>query len=151
MAKLSVYAIIAGIVLFISANGEAGVYSDDLSRCLVESSTSSDKLVLVKWMFTAMSLHPAVKSIASVSAKQLDDSNKETSELFIKLITETCKGQTIKAITYEGAEAIQSSFTVFGQVAAKELFSNPDVAAGMAGLEKYMDAKQLQKTLGVGQ
>ena len=87
--------------------------------------------------------------MASVSAKQLDNSNKETADLSVKLLTETCKDQTIKSIKYEGEVAIQSSFSVFGQVAAKELFSNPDVAAGMAGLEKYMDAKKINETLGI--
>lgn len=131
-----------------SSNVNAGAYSDDLSRCLVESSSSADKPVLVKWMFTAMSLHPAVKSIASVSAQQVDISNREVANLFVKLVTETCKDQTIKAIKYEGNVALQSSFSILGQVAAKELFSNPDVAAGMAALEKYMDTEKIKKILG---
>jgi hypothetical protein len=149
MKKRAIYPVIAGVIFLFSSSVNAGVYSDDLSRCLVESSTSSDKLSLVKWMFTAMSLHPAVKSMASVSAKQLDNSNKEAADLFVKLLTVTCKDPAIKAIKYEGEVAIQSSFSVFGRVAAKELFSNPDVAAGMAGLEKYMDAEKIKESLGI--
>lgn len=112
------------------------LYSDDLSRCLVESSTSADKLTLVKRMFTAMSLHPAVKSMSNVSDKQIDNSNKEVAALFVKLVTVACKEQTIKAIKYEGQSAIQSSFNLLGQVAAKELFSNSDVVAGMFGIKR---------------
>jgi len=149
MNKILIYLIIVGIIFLFFSGANAGVYSDDLSRCLIESSTPSDKMVLVKWMFTAMSLHPAVKSIASVSTKQIDNANKETADLFIKLLTRSCKEQAIKAIKYEGAVALQSSFGVFGQVAAKELFSNPDVAAGMAGLNKYMNTKEINKTLEV--
>ncbi len=147
MNKILIALIIAGVMLLFSSGANAGVYSDDLSRCLVESSTPSDKMVLVKWMFTAMSLHPAVKSIASVSKKQLDISNKETGDLLVKLLTISCKEQAIKAIKYEGAAALHSSFNVFGQVAAKELFSNPDVAAGMAGLNKYMNSEEINKAL----
>jgi hypothetical protein len=149
MKRFSIYSVVAGIVFLFSSIVSAGVYTDDLSRCLVESSTSSDKIVLVKWMFTSMSLHPAVKSMASVSAKQLDNSNKETADLFVKLLTKTCKDQTVKAIKYEGEVAIHSSFNVFGQVAAKELFSNPDVAAGMSGLEKHLDGNKIKEALGI--
>jgi len=31
-----------------------------------------------------------------------------------------------------------------GQIAGKELFANPEVAAGMAHFEKYFDAKKLE-------
>ena len=149
MKKYSIYSVIAGIMFLFSFSVNAGVYTDDLSRCLVESSTSSDKLTLVKWIFTAISLHPAVKSIATVSAKQIDNSNKEAADIFVKLVTETCKDQTVKAIKYEGEIAIQTSFGVLGQVAMMELLSNPEVAAGMAGLQKYMDAEKIKSALGV--
>ena len=118
MKRCLVVSIIAGIIFSFSSRSNAGIYSDDLARCLVESSTPSDKIILVKWMFTPMSLHPAVKSIASVSDEQVDKSNKEAADTIVKLITETCKDQTVKAIKYEGEAAIRSSFNVFGNVAA---------------------------------
>ncbi len=149
MKAFSLSSVFAAALLLLSANAHAGVYSNDLSRCLVESSTSEDKLTLVKWMFTAMSLHPAVKSIASVSPEQVDKANHDVANLFVKLITRTCKNETMKAMKYEGDVALKTSFNLFGQVAAKELFSNPQVAAGMAGLVKYLDAKEIKDTLGV--
>jgi len=36
-------------------------------------------------------------------------------------------------------------------IAAQELFANPDVAAGMARLEKYMDADKRNKTLSISE
>jgi len=96
MKKHSICSIIAGFMFLFSSSVNAGMFSDDLSRCLVESSTSSDKLILVKWMFIAISLHPAVKSMVSVSAEQLDNSNKEIADLFVKLLTETCVSGAVK-------------------------------------------------------
>lgn len=130
-----------------SPTASAGVYTNDLARCLVSSSTPADKLTLVKWMFTAMSLHPGVKSMASVSPAQVDAENKAMADLFTKLMTRTCKTQAADAVKYEGGEAIKAGFKVLGQVAAKELFAEPHVAAGMAGLVKYMDMKKLQAVL----
>lgn len=133
-----------------SGSAGAGMYTDDLSRCLVDSTTSADKLTLVKWMFAAMARHPAVKTLASVSDAQMDSANKETATLFMKLVTNTCRAQTQKAVKYEGQAALQSSFQVFGQVAAAELFQNQDVAEGMSGLSKYFDEKKLQDVVGSG-
>ncbi len=148
MRKFALYCVVTGFILLSSSGVNAGVYTDDLSRCLVESSSSSDKLTLVKWMFTSISLHPAVKSIASVSPRQVDDSNKKMADLTVRLITETCKNETIKAMKYEGDTAIKTSFTVLGQVAAKELFNDPNVATALAGLGKHIDTEKIKKALG---
>ncbi len=137
-----------GLVMFFSSHSYAGLFTDDLSRCLVSSTSAADKISLVKWMFTAAALHPAVSSIASVSKEQLDEANKKTAQLFEKLLTKSCREQTIKAVKNEGTAAIQSGFQVLGQVAARELFTSPEVAAGMAGLEKHFDAKKLEEVFG---
>ena len=125
----------------------AGPYTDDLSRCVVELTTPEDRADLVRWMFAAMSLHPAVKSIAAVTPEQLDAANKQTAGLFMKVLTESCREKAAKANTYEGPAAIETSFRLLGQVAMKELFSSPEVAAGMAALEKYADAEKLKSAL----
>lgn len=59
-------------------------------------------------------------------------------------LTDSCKTQAQKALRFEGPATIQSSFTVLGQVAGAELFSNPLVAREMAGIEKFVDSKQLE-------
>jgi hypothetical protein len=122
----------------------AGPYADDLAKCLVASTTQEDRLTLVKWMFAAASLHPAVKSFTSVTEKQLDEGNKSTAELFMKLLTDSCKSEAERALQYEGPQTFQTSFQVLGQVAGKELFSSPEVAVAMAGLEKYVDKEKLE-------
>lgn len=127
----------------------AGPYTNDLSKCIVESTTTNDRTAMVKWMFSAISLHPAVKPIASISEEKLKEANKQTAELFMKLLTESCIEQAQKAIKYEGQIAIQSSFRILGQVASQEMFSNPEVAAGISGLEKYFDKEKLESSLGI--
>jgi len=135
--------LVLAISLTISSLSQAGVYSDDFSRCLVESSTPSDKSNLVKWMFTSMALHPDVASMSSVTSQQRDSANKNAAEMITKLMTETCVTEAKKAIQYEGLLAIQQGFDVFGQVAGLELFTNPNVAQALYGLEKYMDNEKL--------
>lgn len=132
-----------------SLSAQAGVYSDDLSRCLVESSTEKDKALLVKWMFTSMALHPDVASMANVTQAQRDAANKDAADMFARLMTMTCLEQSKKAIQYEGAAAVEQGFNAFGQVAGKELFAHPNVAQALAALQNHIDTKKLEIALGL--
>jgi hypothetical protein len=95
-------------------------------------------------MFVALANHPAVKSVASVSKTQSDEANKTTGKLFMRLLTTSCKDDTVRALRYEGAEAIQAGFGVLGQVAGRELMTSPHVTASLAGMEKHLDTNRLQ-------
>ncbi len=127
----------------------AGPYTDELSKCLVRTTTSTEKTLLVKWMFATMALHPDVKGLASVSDERRAELNKSTARLFEDLLTKGCVSQTREALKYEGQSAIEASFSVLGQVASRELFANPKVAGGLAEFGKYFDSERLQKELGL--
>lgn len=147
---MTAYSRAVGATLLLGALGclqpaHAGPYTDDLSKCLVSSTSKDDRASLVTWMFSAASLHPAVKSIASVTPRQLDDANKKAGELFMRLLTDSCKSQTQQAMQYEGPNTIQASFQVLGQVAGQELFTSPEVSGAMAGLAKYIDEAKLKE------
>ena len=122
----------------------AGVYTDDLSRCLVEKTTKEEKTALVQWIFVAMAQHPSVSALQKVTAEDVRLYNSKAGALFTKLLTETCVETSKKAIKYEGAVAIQAAFQVLGQAAAGELFVHPDVTKVMSGLEEFLDGNKLE-------
>jgi hypothetical protein len=129
----------------------AGPYSDELAKCLVRSTTDSDKNYLVKWMFASAALHPEVKSIAAITDAQRDELNRNAARLFERLITDSCLTETQEALRFEGRVTIQSSFQVLGQVAARGLFSDPAVAKSMTDFSNYLDKQKLEKVFGPGQ
>ncbi len=131
------------------ATAFAGPYTDDLTKCLVESTTVSDRVKFVKWMFFAISMHPVAKNYASISEEQILETSKQTANLVMKLLTESCREKAQKAIKYEGQTALQKSFQTLGQIAAQDIFTNPEVAAVMSGLEKNLDGEKLRSTLGI--
>jgi len=133
------------LVVGTASSGTAGPYGDSLSKCLVESTTAAQKTTLVRWMFAMMALHPDVQSGSAVTPEQRTAISKETGQLFLRLLTETCASQTRDAIRYEGSATVQSSFSLLGQVAARELFTHPRVAAGLSELTKYLDEKKLKE------
>src|SRR5271170_5839280 len=126
------------------SSASAGVYADDLGKCLVASTNKDDRSNLIRWLFVAAAHHPAVKPIAAISPAQQDESDKAMGGLIMKLLTDTCKVDAQKAIQYEGPITIQIAFEVLGKVAGQELFSSPEVTANLKGLAKYIDGEKIK-------
>ena len=145
--KFSITIPAAILALFVAVTANAGVYADDMSRCLVNSSSAADRGAFVKWLFSALALNPDVESMAVISSNQRDEINKNAAALLQKLITVTCRTEVQKAVKYEGPQTIQQAFQVFGQVAGRELMTSPRVAEGMVGLEKYIDEKKMKDVM----
>ena len=130
-----------------STGVRAGVYGDDLTKCLVSSTTDADKALLMKWIFSAMSLNKEVAGYVDMPADVREGINKDAGGLYMRLLTDSCKSQTRDAFKYEGQAAIGAAFTVLGQVASQGLFGDPAVAAGMADMIKHIDEDKLKAVL----
>ncbi len=120
--------------LFVTG-AQAGVYADDLTKCLVRSASPADQTDLVKWVFAAMAMHPDVKPYAKFTEAEHAALTKKASDLMIRLITVDCHTESVAAIKYEGAPSFEESFKVLGEVAFRGLMSDPNVMQGMSGLE----------------
>jgi hypothetical protein len=141
-------ALLAAAALLAPWAAAAGPYSDDLSKCLVRSTGEDEKRTLVKWIFAAVALHPEVAEISSVTPAQRAEMTRNTAKIFEKLLVDSCRAEVQQAVQYEGPQTIGASFQVLGQVAARELFANPNVSASMADLGKYIDQKRLAEAMG---
>ena len=122
---------------------QAGVYTDDLSKCLVRSSSTDDQVALASWVFAAMSLHPSVSAYVSMSDARRDTINRQAGKLMMRLITVDCRKETTTALKYEGAATMEAAFGVLGQVAMRDLMTDPKVGQDMASLGKYLDPAAL--------
>ncbi len=122
----------------------AGPYTDDLSKCLVASTTVDDRVALVKWMFISFAAHPSVAGIANTKPADIERANADFGALLMRLLTSSCREKTQVALKYEGSAAIQLSFQVLGQVAGMELARNPDVQARMSGISKQIDESKIK-------
>jgi hypothetical protein len=68
--------ILATILFFGAAHcATAGLYSDEMAKCLIASTTQSDKTNLVRWLFATAALHPDVSSIAAATKEQRAEMN----------------------------------------------------------------------------
>lgn len=99
----------------------------------------------MRWIFSVFSASPVVGSYSNVSAQQRDAANQQTAELMQRLLLVDCKGQTIEALKYEGASAIETSFGVLGQVAVRGLMGDASVMKEMEGFGAKFDEKKMSK------
>jgi hypothetical protein len=132
-------AILAGTALPASA----GVYGDDVTRCIVKSTSDDDHIILVRWVFAAMALHPAIKTYASVSEVDRAGFNKQVGDMVTRLLTKDCRKETVTALKYEGTGFMEQSFKALGEIAMGGLMAAPEVNAGFAELTKAMDLKAI--------
>ena len=131
-------------LLLVTTTAGAGPYTDDLSKCLVASSTEADRVALVRWIFISMAAHPDVSSISSAKPADVETANAEMGRLVMKLLTDTCREKVQVATKYEGLAALQGSFQVLGTVATSELMTNPAVQGRLAGFMKHVDTNALK-------
>jgi hypothetical protein len=115
-----------------------------MAKCLVSSSSQEDQTTLVVFIFQALALHPAIKSYANVTDAQRSATSRRIGELMQRLLTVDCRKQTVAALKYEGTSTIESAFNVLGQAAARSLFSDPAVTAGMADVANGVDQTKMQ-------
>lgn len=145
MGRLSKIAVLAFAILLHGSFAWAGVYADDLGKCLVKSSSPDDQLALVKWIYSAMSTHPAVKPYSNFTPNQVAALNKNAGLLFQRLLTVDCRTEAVAALKYEGAPAFQSSFSLLGQIAMRSLMTEPHVAQNFANFAKGLDNKKMKE------
>jgi len=122
----------------------AGPYADDMAKCMVNSTSPADRTLLVKWLFSLVTLHPDLQSMAAVTPKQRDDLTRQASALLQRLLTESCQKETRAALRNEGQQTIEYAFTVLGQVAGRGMMGDPRVADGARAVEKYLDEKKIK-------
>lgn len=126
-----------------STSAVAGLFADEMGKCLVKSTTAADRNVLVQWIFAGFSSHPETKSLSLISDTQREELDKKIAKLIETLLTESCKKETQDAIQYEGPKVFESSFAVLGTVAGNELYANPSVAASMSTFSKYLNKQKV--------
>jgi hypothetical protein len=133
-------------VLF-TASCWAGPYGDDLKKCLVESTSKRDNIVLVRWLSKALLAHPEVKDLAVIPNAKAVQIDKDFARYVERLLGENCSAQFANVIRYEDQDAIRKSFEFLGQVAMKELMDNAQVQEAVTGVLKQLDMEKLGRAI----
>jgi hypothetical protein len=110
----------------------AGVYGDELTKCVVSSLTDADKVLFAKYVFAAMAEHPTVKPMANIGTEVNASLDRDASALIARLMYTDCRKQMVDVVKFEGIDAAVPAFSMVGQVAMRYLMTDPAVGARMA-------------------
>jgi hypothetical protein len=140
--------IAAGACLAISlaaSEAQAGIYTDDLARCIVKASSPQDRRDFVIFVFAAMSAHPDVQQYSKMTEAERDEYARKTSKLMERLLIVDCRKEAVIAIKYEREQSLSKAFSVLGETAMVDLMSNPQVEKVFNRLAEAFDATSWDK------
>jgi hypothetical protein len=125
--------------LLAGAPATAGVYTDDLSKCLVKSTSESDRSDLVKFIFVALAGYPSIKDLTSVTAAQRAGFTLRYVAIFERMLFVDCRKEAVDAVKFEGTGALEQSSVVLGETAMRQLMSGPGFAAVTSDVAAHLD------------
>jgi hypothetical protein len=138
--KLATLAVLAAC----SASGAQAQVQDDqvlahaLGQCFVDKTTGADRIVVMRWMVGALASAPQTADMVRVDPARKIEVDKGMAALFTRLIAVDCVEQArpiFKSKNHEGIEAAGGSL---GDIALKELMTNPDAAKAMETFTAYL-------------
>ena len=147
LLRTAAFAAVLAAGLPLASGAFAGPAGDALQACLDNATTSEDHLILDRWIFAIISLHPGVASMSTVTDAQREDINKKAGALVTRLMAVDCAPQLHAAITKEGTDAVDDAFGNLGKVAMRDLMSDPKVHDGASGLAGYLDMDKIKAAM----
>ena len=124
----------------------AGPTVDQLSDCLMKSTTATDKTTVLQWTFVALGNHPDLKAFSNVTATQKEALDKNLATVLQRILVEQCSAQTKAVIQADGIQAVGESFQQLGQITGEEIVKNTEVKQQLNGLLRYVDLNKMVTT-----
>lgn len=136
-------------VVFISFSNKAysGPFTDNLTRCIVVSTSDDDYKKLVNWIFRLVAEHPhIISNIGEVYSKvQKANADGNIAEIFTELLTKRCRKEAVQAFKYEEDIAFFESFKTLGEVAMQKMMEDPAVSKSAELFTKYLDVGAIEE------
>lgn len=136
-------ALVSALVFSTASPALAGVFGDDLQRCLVTKMTDQDRTTLMRWMLSVISSDPQLKSLTTITDGQRVKINTDAASVIQRLAIEDCRTQAFAAVKQEGPETLGTAFNVLGQSAARQMFASPEAQAELQKLGTGFDQPRL--------
>ena len=138
--------LISAILLGTTQVAMAGPTVDQLSDCLMKSTTATDKTTVLQWTFVALGNHPDLKAFSNVTATQKEALDKNLATVLQRILVEQCSAQTKAVIQDEGLQAVGDSFQALGKTTGEEILKNPEINNQLKGVLRYIDLNRVAQT-----
>jgi hypothetical protein len=141
MRSLGIFAL---LFCTVATSAEAGVFTDDLSRCLVSKSTEADKGKFMGWMFSAVSADPGLQKFTNLDRAKRNQLAKDAADVFQRLLLVDCRKEAVAALRAEGDNTIEQSFGALGRAATQQMFQSQEAQTELDALGKNFDTEKIK-------
>ena len=133
------------IFFFIQTNSFSGEYLNKFANCLMQNTTERDKVVLVRWMFSAIAQHSALESEFNISSEKATNHEIAVADYMQYILGSICIEEAKNVLNYEGEEAFAKSFEYLGEVAMMSLIDDPNVSRALENWIIHLDPNFIKK------
>ena len=133
------------LITFNQTNSQAGQYSNNFANCLMQKTTERDKVVLVRWAFSAMAHHSALKEEFNIPKSKFTKHEIAVADYVQYMLGTVCFKETKNVLKYEGDEAFLKAFEMLGEIAFLSLMEEATVSNALENYVTHIDPEFLRK------
>ena len=133
------------IFFVVQTNSFSGEYLNRFANCLMQNTTERDKVVLVRWMFSAVAQHSALESEFNISAEKSTNHEIAVADYMQYILGSICLEEAKNVLSYEGEEAFTKSFEYLGELAMMSLIDDPNVNRALENWIIHLDPNFIKK------
>jgi len=134
--------------LFSPLAHSAGADTQALTTCVTDHTNGKERKELIRWVFLAISAHPEIQDFVTVNAATKHGADAYVASLVTRLMAEDCAKELSAAYKSDGTDSIRVAFGTLGELAMRELMTNPNVSQSLNGMQKLIDNAKVAKALG---
>ena len=133
------------IFFVVQTNSFSGEYLNRFANCLMQNTTERDKIVLVRWMFSAVAQHSALESEFNISAEKSTNHEIAVADYMQYILGSICLEEAKNVLNYEGEDAFTKSFEYLGELAMMSLIDDPNVNRALENWIIHLDPNFFKK------
>ena len=133
------------LVTFYQTNSLAGQYSDKFANCLMQKTTDRDKIVLVRWAFSALAHHSALRDELNIPKSKFTKHEIAVADYVQYILGTVCFKETKNVLRYEGDEAFLKGFELLGEIAFLSLTNETAVAEALENYVIHIDPEFIKR------
>ena len=130
---------------FYQTSSLAGQYSDKFANCLMQKTTDRDKLVLVRWAFSALAHHSALRDEFNIPKSKFTKHEIAVADYVQYILGTVCFKETKNVLKYEGDEAFLKGFELLGEIAFLSLTNEIAVAEALENYVMHIDPEFIKR------
>ena len=131
--------------VFYQTSSLAGQYSDKFANCLMQKTTDRDKIVLVRWAFSALAHHSALRDEFNIPKSKFTKHEIAVADYVQYILGTVCFKETKNVLRYEGDEAFLKGFELLGEIAFLSLTNETAVAEALENYVIHIDPEFIKR------